>query len=247
MLWPAKPTSGPCLRRSRAVHRLALPRPRSPWPDPVPRPCLVSAPSRPLRAHAGRGPTALDRARGCRALDEGRLPGPRLAVAARPRRAAAPPSRLAAGLRARAARGRSRAGQSRCQGTLGPRLEAATAGAGAGSRVRHGAEAGAAPASRQAVARPRRHMSGAALRARRSRGRGTPRCHGRPPWPRAAWLACWGPRPPWPPGLVDGRLAEPPEAAPARSCAARGRALAAGWFGWPVRVSNPSRHPSWLC
>jgi hypothetical protein len=31
---------------------------------------------------------------------------------------------------------------------------------------------------------------------------------GRPPWPRAAWLACWGPRPPWTPALVDGRLAQ---------------------------------------
>jgi hypothetical protein len=46
------------------------------------------------------GRDAAGRARGRRALDKGRLLGPRLAVAARPRRAAAPQSRLAAGLHA---------------------------------------------------------------------------------------------------------------------------------------------------
>jgi hypothetical protein len=70
--------------------------------------------------------------------------------------------------------------------------------------------------------------------------------HFRPPWPCRA---------PPPEGLARahrsrhrGRgqgVAPAPCGGPALgpSCAARGRALAAGWFGWPVRVSNPSCHP----
>jgi hypothetical protein len=234
---PGRETSGPRPPRPYAPPGAAPARRRGAAPTRAPSRSRARAPSRggarrrPCPPH--QGPPAPEPRTGAAAP-----PSRRAAAPAQGRRQAAPPAPV---LR---------------RGPHRPCLAAMATAPGRAARRRVGAGG-----------RARLAEAGAAGHARRSWPGRPPASKGWGPCQPQEAVSAWPPRLAGPPALAKGRLArvlgpapaldarpcrwppgsEPPEAAPAWGCATRGRALAAGWFGWPVRVSNPSRHPSWLC